>query len=479
MFKKCCKYSAYGLGILILVLYVLTAGGLWVAELLVSRSKDSPEAFEVRSTEANSMLLLDSGALSLQRRLEMIESAQHTLELEFFIFNVDESSRLVTQALVRKAEQGVKVRLLVDFSAPVFQLKPAYAKVLKSHGVDVRYYNTSSVLRVVTSQHRSHRKLLIADGQSVITGGRNIANEYFDLGEDYNFHDSDVEIRGPIVEAIRKSFDLYWTSNLSVEPDQTDETAVMKETDKVGKFLKSEPGDDKILQRTRDLAAVASKLVQTRTCHDLTFVTDFPNQGEKNRLVYPALVKALSEAKSSVKGESPYFVLKSEGLKDLQKIGESGVDVQILTNSLYSTDAFYSASALYLSLRRLSGSRLTLYGFTGNGVPGEAPEKMKDERWGLHSKRAVLDESTVLIGTYNIDPRSANLNSEILLVCRNAPDLARDMLKSWQRHKELSSTLIENGKILPGQRLLHGASLKQKIAFILALPLANLFDFLL
>jgi putative cardiolipin synthase len=102
----------------------------------------------------------------------------------------------------------VRVRILVDFSAPVFELKPAYARLLGEAGVKVRYYNTSAMYRLVSIQHRSHRKLLIIDGDTVLTGGRNIANDYFDLSDHYNFLDSDLEVSGPIVKSVLESFDV-------------------------------------------------------------------------------------------------------------------------------------------------------------------------------------------------------------------------------------------------------------------------------
>ena len=146
------------------------------------------------------------------------QSARKSIALEFFIYDVDDASRLLTQALIKRAREGVQVRILVDFSAPVFKLKPAYARLLGEAGVKVRYYNTSALYRLVSIQHRSHRKLLIIDEATVLTGGRNIANDYFDLSDHYNFLDSDLEVTGPIVKTVLQSFDVYWNSRLATEP---------------------------------------------------------------------------------------------------------------------------------------------------------------------------------------------------------------------------------------------------------------------
>ena len=179
------------------------------------------ESLQAHSTEPHRLTHFDQGAASFHRRLELIESAKKSVALEFFIYNVDEASRLLTQALLKKAREGVDVRILVDFSAPVFELKPAYAQVLGAAGVKVRYYNTSALYRLVSIQHRSHRKLLIIDGDTVLTGGRNIGNDYFDLSDHYNFLDSDLEVSGPIVKTVLDSFDVYWNAHLSTDPYPT------------------------------------------------------------------------------------------------------------------------------------------------------------------------------------------------------------------------------------------------------------------
>ena len=114
---------------------------------------------------------------------KLIESAQKSIELEFFIYEIDTASRLITQALARKAQEGVRVRLLVDFALPVFKLAPRYIQTLEKAGVEVRYYNTAGFERFFAAQHRTHRKLLVVDRQHAIIGGRNIADEYFDLSD--------------------------------------------------------------------------------------------------------------------------------------------------------------------------------------------------------------------------------------------------------------------------------------------------------
>ena len=147
----------------ILAVYLVFAIGLTVLEWVVRENPSVEQSLLAHSTAPHTITHFDQGAASFQRRLELIASARTSIALEFFIYDVDDASRLLTQALIKRAREGVQVRILVDFSAPVFQLKPAYARLLGEAGVKVRYYNTSAIYRLVSIQHRSHRKLLIID----------------------------------------------------------------------------------------------------------------------------------------------------------------------------------------------------------------------------------------------------------------------------------------------------------------------------
>jgi cardiolipin synthase C len=151
-----------------------------------------------------------------------------------------------------------------------------------------------------------------------------------------------------------------------------------------------------------------------------------------------------------------------------------------LTNGLHSTDAFYTVASLFFNAGWLAKTRMTLYAFKGDSIqPDQSPETFgARDRWGIHSKRAVLDDHTVMVGTYNIDPRSANLNSELMVICRNQPELAKEFTQKIQARIAASRLVIDKG-YADRWALLGGSSLKQILIFLIALPVSNLFDFLL
>ena len=272
----------------ILAVYLLFAIGLTVLEWIVRENPKVENSLRAHSTAPHLLTHYDQGAASFQRRLELIASARTSIALEFFIYDVDDASRLITQALIKKAREGVQVRILVDFSAPVFQLKPAYARLLGEAGVKVRYYNTSALYRLVSIQHRSHRKLLIVDGETVMTGGRNIANEYFDLSDRYDFLDSDLEISGPIVKTVLESFDVYWNSRLATEPVPDPRPNAEAAT-----FVLPTERDAALIEKLRAAGESYRQSHKTHECRDVRFVTDFPNHGEASRNVFNAIVEEL------------------------------------------------------------------------------------------------------------------------------------------------------------------------------------------
>jgi len=459
----------------ILSVYLLFAIGLTVLEWIVRENPKVEESLQAHSTAPHRLTHFDQGAASFHRRLELIQSAKKSIELEFFIYDVDEAARLLTQALMRKAREGVQVRILVDFSAPVFELKPAYAQVLGEAGVKVRYYNTSALIRLVSIQHRSHRKLLIIDGETVLTGGRNVANDYFDLSDHYNFLDSDLEVSGPIVKTILESFDVYWNSHLSTEPAPDPSP-----NPQAAKFVVPNESDAAMLEKLRAAGEAYRPSHRAHECRDLRFVTDFPNHGEASRKVFNAIVEELGRATREAVVESPYFVIKSGGYAVLEDLHKRGVHVRVLTNSLGSTDASYAVAALYPWLGSLADTGLTLSAYSGKPLPVQSTTLGGgNPRWGVHSKRGVIDGETTLLGTYNIDPRSANLNSELILVCRGQKELAAEVLASIAAREAASLRVIERGTIVRRLALLGDSPLTQRLRFLLEMPIANLFDFLL
>ncbi len=476
--KKISKWFAITLGSFIIAIYLFFIIALNMTASGMKPTQEAHDAIYAESMEPHKLKLIDSGILSLKERLNLIKNARKSIELEFFIYNIDTASRLVTQALLQKAKEGVEIRLLVDFSAPVFQLRPVYAQLMESGGIKIKYYNTTKLYNLFSVQHRSHRKLLIIDGEKALTGGRNIADDYFDLSHHYNFLDSDVLIQGPIVKNIQSSFDLYWNSDLAADHKNFAESTTPEELGIALVYLKPQQEDFEIQNKMEELSQ--NHQLPEDTCLHTIFVTDFPGVGESHRKIYPTLLKLIAETKKEIYVESPYFVLRQEGYDVFKKLVHNKLKVKVLTNGLYSTDAYYVISPLWLNKNWISKIGLDLYLYQGDPLETNRLSVFPTKtRWGIHAKRAVLDEKTALIGTYNIDPRSANLNSEVMLVCKDNPEFASRVLQSIQARIHQSSLYMSEQKILDDEALMRNASFQQKLMTFLAVPIASTFDFIL
>jgi putative cardiolipin synthase len=239
-------------------------------------------------------------------------------------------------------------------------------------------------------------------------------------------------------------------------------------------------GDVALIGKLRAAGESYRQSHKAHECRDIRFVTDYPNHGEASRNVFNAIVEELRQARQEVVVESPYFVIRSGGYTVLEDLQKRGVGVRVLTNSLASTDASYAVSALYPWLGSLADTGLTLSAYGGKPLPPQSADLGGgNPRWGLHAKRGVIDGETTLLGTYNLDPRSANLNSELMVVCRGQKGLAAEVLASIAAREAASVRVIERGKILQRSGLIGESPLTQRVRFLLEMPIANLFDFLL
>ena len=183
------------------------------ANAFVTAEGFNSEIFKAQfANQPQKIKLFNYGLASFEERLEMIESAKSSIDVEYFIYRADTSGKIFTQALINRAKEGIKVRLLLDYFLIKNVITTFHADELAKYGIEVKYYNPTSTLNLIKGQYRNHRKLLIIDGQVAITGGRNIGDEYFDLSPTFNFLDRDIEITGSVAADIQATFNAVWDS---------------------------------------------------------------------------------------------------------------------------------------------------------------------------------------------------------------------------------------------------------------------------
>ena len=404
--------------------------------------------------EDSGFRLLPLGVYSLDARLQLARRAQHSLDLQYYVFENDATGRLLLRYLKEAALRGVRVRLLVDdlYTSGSQQLLLALAA---TPNIEVRLFNpfccarqqmlgrfTASLLAIPRLNHRMHNKLFIADGVMAIAGGRNIADDYFTLDPLQNFVDMDALMVGKVVPQLASIFDTYWNS-LQVRPIES---------------IVYAPGDRKFRQQDFDawvnMAAPLPPL--TLPPNDIlgygplgeeldagrmgligrparafadppSKVTDQTDDAALASSVTMDVLKAMFKAKHDIYVVSPYLIPGARGMKALRDVRARGVKVTILTNSLAANDVpvVHTGYARYRLGMLQAG--VDLYELSPQRTTHNRRLGMFGQSFGrLHAKMAVIDDKTVFIGSMNLDPRSATRNTE-LGVLVDSPQLAREM----------------------------------------------------
>ncbi|MES2526618.1 MAG: phospholipase D family protein [Bdellovibrionota bacterium] len=425
--------------------------------MAINHSDSIPYPFYAQDTSGeNQMMPLHKAEESFQLRLELIRKAQRSIEVEYYIYNLDLAGKIFTRELVKAADRGVKVRILVD--KLITLLDPFVAHELEKHGIEVKYYNTNQLFKLHIINYRNHRKLLAVDGMEAITGGRNMGDDYFNLDHRYNFDDRDVYVKGPIVNVMRDSFTAYFENKVSkfvkrrTRPVITnsgrggpDGVAQQRAWDKSVK-----KAQDFLLETDEELNARAAfervgneQLAQNNIypCPVTTFVTDTPgakqgNSKEEYRANYRNVRKTFLDKilpiDKALTISSPYFIPNDRNEFIFEDLLKRGIELTLYSNSLRSTDAIFMSASLYLHLKNYLRKGMKVFfhdgkwSQEGEAVTTEAPRG----DWGTHSKTHIYETTTyseVMIGTYNIDNRSDYYNTELAVFCKGNDDFAQNV----------------------------------------------------
>ena len=465
----------------------------------VASSNTDIYPYRVTSNIPHDMRIINNGTAALFERIRMIREAKYSLELEYFIFNPDSAGRIVVKELAKAAKRGVKVRVLVDKSMAVFVLDEYYAKVFKENNIEIRYYNAASALRISSVQFRNHRKLIVRDNVEAITGGRNIADEYFNLAHEFNFLDRDIWVKGEVVNAMKETFDLYWNSDIvqvpkAIKPPRfINVRAYNKKMQKARELVADNKEDDKTLEYVLDYGSRALQQAEIHKCPEVVFATDkegasflerlhSDNYNTNYRLLRKEIAKWMSKIDDEIIMDSPYFLSSPENNTVLSDLFKANKRVTILTNSLGSTDAIYVSALFNDTVKKYtSNPNFNAYIYKGqfSGESEVYSDVVKNSQWGTHSKTIVYSDNAFMVGTYNIDNRSNFYNTEMALFCGGSPELTQDIKDSIQTRMKMSHHLDKDGKPDDGSSLLGGSDAKKKaLYFFLKIP-SKLLEFLL
>jgi len=412
---------------------------------------------------ASGFSVLDTSRSAYLARMDLVELAEKSLDLQYFIWNDDLTGRIFIDRVARAAQRGVRVRILLD-DLPGADKDTMFRALASKPNVEVRIFNPFGVRRMPrtrrwveflarfdTLNHRMHNKLLVADGALAVIGGRNIGDPYFGVArKGYNHRDFDLLCAGPIVGDMARNFDEFWNSGLAFPVESLHEEPLSDEyieqiwwrlehkvaSSPVPAYLQRPPAtpDEREKALLADLVWAAG-----------TLVADGPEKvsGSDGHLLFDAIRDFGRQAHHEIVVVSPYYadLDKEETRAALEEIAKEGLSVRMLVNSLAAIDGVWSDAGYARARPDLLRHGVELYESRPDAACRSIHTDMRDPRIRLvlHSKVAVADGHLVFAGTPNLDPRSIRWNTEAGVLV-DSPELAARVLKAIELDFQLENS---------------------------------------
>ena len=377
--------------------------------------------------------LIPYGQDAFTARIAMARLAQKSLDLQYYIWNSDKVGLLLANEILDAADRGVKVRILLD---DIEQSgRDNIVATMNTHpNIQIRIFNpfahrNTHMLDFLGDfdrvNHRMHNKTFIVDNGLVFIGGRNIGDQYFSVAEQTNFRDLDIAAAGPIVRRISTVYDHFWNGEWAVPIDAlSKQNYHTEDLKKLHRLIKQKITTLNFpYPLNKDITTLKKDLIQIRksfTWAKSTYVWDEPGNmqvrpDKQTNTMIQQLEKRVRSVKKSLYIESAYFVPRPVGMAALKRLQKRGAKVRIMTNSLASNDVI-PAHAGYAGYRKkLLRAGVELYELRADVGANRITNKQlitHTINTGLHTKAMVFDGKAVFVGSFNLDPRSAAINTE-------------------------------------------------------------------
>jgi putative cardiolipin synthase len=392
--------------------------------------------------EESAFMAMPDSADALRLRLMLIDSARKTLDCQYFFWYGDEGGYLLTSRVLAAADRGVRVRVLLDD----LKLKPeeddAWGAALASHpNIDIKIFNPwrsrekGQMMEFMTSMRelnqRMHNKIM-----------RNIGNNYWGLSDKFNSIDLDLLAAGPVMDEIEESFDSYWNHDLSYPMDQMGIETAPEDLETVRAEVKQQVDDARDVLAAfaiapRDwsewLDAIPDKMITGRSW----VLYDTPATDKKSRpqQLYDTLAEAIGDVvEKEILIASAYFVPQHVFVDDTLELVDRGIEIRILTNSLASNPGTVSHAG-YKRYRRallLAGADLYELRHDAQDKSDYETAPRQGEFLGLHTKSIVVDRRYSFVGSLNLDPRSAIMNTEVGIIVESE-ELAEQVIAAIEK----------------------------------------------
>ncbi len=411
---------------------------------------------------------LRNGRDAFAARAHLADAAQYTLDIQYYIWRNDMSGTLLFESIRRAANRGVRVRLLLDDNNTV-GLDELLAALDSHPNIEIRLFNPFVFRRFrllnlydfARLNRRMHNKTFTADNQVTIIGGRNIGDEYFDAHEELDFIDLDVMAIGPVVTDVSIDFERYWNSESAYPVKSILRKPTYESIDSVAAAAERVTRDPAALAYMRALQS--SRFVQDLIVGTLQYewattltLSDDPakvlGRAKPHQLLAARLSAALEDPTRELQVVTAYLVPTRAGAEEFAKLARQGVKIRILTNSLEATDVAIVHAGYAKRRKRLLQAGIEIYELkrvTDIASSGRDRKLTGSSGASLHAKTFAVDGERVFVGSFNFDPRSARLNTEMGFVIHDAPLASRvaAAFASDIPQRSYKVELSENGRL--------------------------------
>lgn len=422
-----------------IIVYVISWGFL---PYMITRDISEKTRAEVKSLAYTSnsrcvdrVALIEQPIESLGARIHIISNAQKSLDIAYYAMNDDKSTDIFLSSVIAVADKGVSVRIVLDGVAN--GLKKSTIEALALHeNIELKLYNPINILLPYTYNCRMHDKYIIVDNMLLLLGGRNVGDKYFNL-ESYSGKlsiDRDVCVyntlyktdnRESVIYEVKEYMDDIWQEKCSEKVRPTDKKEGEKELKRLRECY------EEIKQSAPNLLEIKPDYEKlTVPANKLTFINNGTRPKVKEGRVFETVAHITENAENRVILQSPYIVTNKEIAGLINALGEKQIQYEIITNSLGSTPNIPAYSAYYACKEDILKSGAIIYEF--------------QSLHGIHSKTFIADDNISVVGSFNLDPRSVFINTEIMLVI-DSREFCEILSGTMEEYKARSCIVNQNG----------------------------------
>ena len=349
--------------------------------------------------------ILNDEREALQCRIDQMQQAQSEILLSTFIIKNDVIGRTMLQLLIEAAKRGVKVKMIIDDLGN--RLPADLLSYMAEQGVENRVFNIKRLAHFRTMVDRMHGKMLIVDNQQFIIGGRNLKEEYYNLDSVSNFLDREVFVRDTnAVRAAHRHFYDMWDFPKVIGKKR----GVLTDEKRAYWHQSLEEAPEELQKRLRISlhsnrnwrAGVVSAQGQVQFIHDNFFEKKGKKtvrRARKDHQCTEAMLSLICNAQHSIDIENAYFIPTHSWWKALKQAHKRGVRIRLLTNSGYTSDVPMVQAVYQMKRGRYRRHGIEVWEFEGRKM--------------VHTKAFVIDSTISLIGSYNIERKSQDFNTEV------------------------------------------------------------------